>query len=121
MPARQYILIYILWSLLVMLLKRRTDGCAGCTEDGRDGRIRATEYTGGNGTQKRGGSVERSEEKGRCGTYNVGVKDLASAYVLCPCLAECGGLSIYGRDKVLWNNEGIGSQSCDASTETDKD
>ena len=49
--------------------------------------------------QKRGGSAERSEQKrGRCGTYNVGVKDLASAYVLCPRLAEYGGLSIYG-----WN------------------
>ena len=47
--------------------------------------------------------------RGRCGTYNVGVKDLASAYVLCPCLAECGGLSIYGRNRGLWNNEGIGS------------
>ena len=35
----------------------------------------------------------------RCGTYIVGVpvKDLASAYVLCPHLAEYGGLSIYGR------------------------
>ena len=46
-------------------------------------------------------------KKGRCGTYNVGVKDLASAYVLCPRLAECGGLSIYRRDKGLRNNEGI--------------
>ena len=27
-------------------------------------------------------------KKGEYGTYNVGVKDLASAYVLCPCLAE---------------------------------
>ena len=58
------------------------------------------EYAGRNGTRKRGGSVERSEEKGeRCGTYIVGVKDLASAYVLCPCLAECGGLSIYRRNR----------------------
>ena len=32
----------------------------------------------------------------RCGTYIVGVKDLASAYVLCSRLAEYGGLSIYG-------------------------
>ena len=39
--------------------------------------------------------------------YNVGVKDLASAYVLCPRLAECGGLSIYGRNRGLRNNEGI--------------
>ena len=32
------------------------------------------------------------------GTYSAGVKDSASAYVLCPRLAECGGLSIYGRN-----------------------
>ena len=37
---------------------------AGCTEDGRDGWIRAMEYAGGNRTRKRGGSAERSEEKG---------------------------------------------------------
>ena len=54
---------------------------------------------------------ERNTEKGRkCGTYNVGVKDLASAYVLCPRLAECGGLSIYGQDKGFRNNEGIVSR-----------
>ena len=29
------------------------------------------------------------------GMYSEGVKDLASAYVLCPRLAERGGLSIY--------------------------
>ena len=46
------------------LLKRRTNGSAGCTEDGQDGQIRATEYAGGNKTRKRGGSAEQSEEKG---------------------------------------------------------
>ena len=35
-----------------------------------------------------------------CGMYIVGVKDLASAYVLCPRLAEYRGLSIYGRTEV---------------------
>ena len=51
---------------------------------------------------------EWNTEKGRkCRTYIVGVKDLASAYVLCPRLAECGGLSIYGRNRGLRNNEGI--------------
>ena len=45
--------------------------------------------------------------RGRCRTYNIGVKDLASAYVLCPRLAECGGLSIYRQNRGLWNNEGI--------------
>ena len=38
----------------------------------------------------------RMREVKRYGTYSVGVKDLASAYVLCPRLAECRGLSIYG-------------------------
>ena len=52
----------------------------------------------------KGAEVRR---KGGYGTYNVGVKDLASACVLCPRLAERGGLSIYGRDKGLRNNEGI--------------
>ena len=46
-------------------------------------------------------------KQGKCGTYNVGVKDLASAYVMCPRLAECGGLSIYRRNGVYGNNEGI--------------
>ena len=64
----------------------------GCTEDGRNGRIGATRYAGGNGTRKEAES----------GTYNAGVKDLASAYVLCPRLAECGvfrftdGMMFYG-------------------------
>ena len=31
---------------------------AECTEDGRDGRIGATKYAGGNGTRKRGGKAE---------------------------------------------------------------
>ena len=58
------------------------DGGAECTEDGQIG---ATEYAGGNGTWKRA----------ECGMYIVGVKDLASAYVLYPRLAEYRGLSIY--------------------------
>ena len=44
------------------LLKRRTDAEAECTEDGRDGRIGATEYAGGDGTRKRGRGAEQSEE-----------------------------------------------------------
>ena len=44
---------------------KETDGRnAECTEDGRDGRIGATEYAGENGTRKRGGGAERSEETG---------------------------------------------------------
>ena len=64
------------------LLKRRTDADVGCTEDGQDGRIGATKYAGGNGARK---EVEKWDVQ-----YNAGVKDLASAYVLCPRLAECG-------------------------------
>ena len=53
------------------------------------------------------GAEVRNKVKGEHRAYNVGVKDSASAYVLCPRLAELGGLSIYGRDKDLLNNEGI--------------
>ena len=55
------------------------------------------------GTEHGKGAEVRNEvrKKGRYGTYNVGVEDLASAYVLCPRLAERGGLSIYGWDKGL--------------------
>ena len=42
----------------------------------------------------------RMRKRKRCGIYSVGVKDLASAYVLCPCLTEYWGLSIYGRTEV---------------------
>ena len=61
------------------------------------------------GTEHRKRAEVRNEvrKQGKCRTYNVGVKDLASAYVLCPRLAECGGLSIYGRNGVYGNNEGI--------------
>ena len=62
-----------------------------------DGRIGATEYAGGNRNMERGRKVRNEMRKGeRCRTYIVGVKDLASAYVLCPRLAEYGGLPIYG-------------------------
>ena len=47
---------------LYVFVRRRTDGGAECTEDGWIG---ATEYAGWNGTRKRGGSAERSEETGR--------------------------------------------------------
>ena len=61
------------------------------------------------GKEHRKGAEVRNKvrEKGEHAAYNVGVKDLASAYVLCPRLAERGGLLIYGRDKDLLNNEGI--------------
>ena len=73
--------------------------------------------SGARKTDGTGGSELRDtlEETGhgkrrKSGTYIAGVKDLASAYVLCPRLAECGGLSIYGRDEGLRSNEGIGSR-----------
>ena len=66
---------------------------------------------------RRTGRADRSYEirwretehgkKRKSGTYNAGVKDLASAYVLCPCLTECGGLSIYGRDKFYGVTRGL--------------
>ena len=43
----------------------------------------------------------RMREGKGCGTYSVGVKDLASAYVLCPRLTECWGLSIYRRTEFM--------------------
>ena len=72
--------------------------------DAREDRwIRALEYAGGDGTQKKGQEVRNGMREGNgCGMhmYSVGVKDLASAYVLCPRLAEYRGLSIYGRTEV---------------------
>ena len=80
------------------LLKSRTDAEAECTEDGLDERIGATEYAKGK---------RNTEKRQRCGTYNAGVKDLASANVLCPRLAECGGLSIYERNRVYGTMKGL--------------
>ena len=42
----------------------------------------------------------------KSGVYNIGVKDLASAYVLCPRLVECGGLSIYEQNGVYGTMKG---------------
>ena len=79
------------------MLKRHTDAESGYMEDGRDERIGAMEYAKGK---------RNTEKRRRCGTYNAGVKDLASAYVLCPRLAECGGLSIYERNRVYGTVKG---------------
>ena len=46
----------------------------------------------------------------KSGTYNTGVKDLASAYVLCPRLAECGVFRFMDGMKASRSNEGIGSR-----------
>ena len=88
------------------MLKRRTDAEPNARKtDGTDGsELRNTLK----GMEHGKGAEVRNEvrKKGRYRMYNVGVKDLASAYVLCPRLAEREGLSIYGRDKGLRNNEG---------------
>ena len=52
----RYVFLILTYSFIV--LKRYTDAESGYTEDGRDGRIGATEYAEGNGTQKRGRKVE---------------------------------------------------------------
>ena len=61
------------------------------------------------GTGHRKGAEVRNEVRKmeRCGTYIVGVKDLASAYVLCPRLAEYGGLSIYRRTGFYGTTKGL--------------
>ena len=58
--------------------------------------------TDGTGRSELRNTLEGTEhgKRRKSGTYNAGVKDLASAYVL----------SIYGWDKGLWSNEGIGSR-----------
>ena len=68
---------------------------AECTEDGWIG---ATEYAGGNGNTERGRKVRNEMRKG--------VKDLASAYVLSPRLAEYGVFR-FTDGQSLRNNEGI--------------
>ena len=65
--------------------------------------------SGAQKTDRTGGSELRNTLEGtehgkkrKSGMYNAGVKDLASAYVLCPRLAECGvfrfmdGTKVYG-------------------------
>ena len=62
---------------------------------------RKTDETGGSELRNTLGKTEHGKRL-KSGTYNAGVKDLASAYVLCPRLAECGvfrftdGMKVYG-------------------------
>ena len=44
----------------------------------------------------------------KSGMYNAGVKDLASAYVLCPRLAECGVFRFTDGMKVHGVTRGLG-------------
>ena len=54
----------------------------------------------------------------KSGTYNAGVKDLASAYVLCPCLAECGVFRFMDGTKVYGVTRGLEAE-LNAGTETE--
>ena len=65
--------------------------------------------TDGTGRSELRDTLEGTEhgKRRKSGTYNAGVKDLASAYVLCPRLVECGGLSNYERDKVCGITRGL--------------
>ena len=62
---------------------------------------RKTDGTGGSELRDTLEGTEHGKKR-KSGTYNAGVKDLASAYVLCPRLAECGvfrftdGMTVYG-------------------------
>ena len=55
----------------------------------RKSNARKTDETGGLELRNTLGGTEHGK-KWKSGTYNAGMKDLASAYVLCPRLAECG-------------------------------
>ena len=79
----------------MLLLKRRAGaGSNRWKTDGTDGSELRNTLKG----MEHGKEAEvrnKVREKGEHGAYNVWVKDLASAYVLCPRFAERGGLSIY--------------------------
>ena len=66
------------------MLKRRTDAESNARKtDGTDGSELQNTLKGmehGKGAEVR----NKVRKKGEYGAYNVGVKDLASAYVLCP-------------------------------------
>ena len=71
--------------------------------------------SGARKTDGTGGSELRDTLEGtghgkrrKSGTYNAGVKDLASAYVLCPRLAECGVFRFADGTKVYGVMRGLG-------------
>ena len=70
---------------------------------------RKTDGTGGSELRDTLEGTEHGKKR-TSGTYNAGVKDLASAYVLCPHIAECGVFRFTGRDKGLRSNEGVESR-----------
>ena len=68
---------------------------------------RKTDGTGGSELRNMLGKTEHGKRR-KSGTYNAGVKDLASAYVLCPRLAECGVFRFTDRMKVYGVTRGLG-------------
>ena len=53
LPDKEPTITLILMLIVMLLNVKETYGAdVGCTEDGRDGRIGATRYAGGNGTRK---------------------------------------------------------------------
>ena len=75
--------------------------------------------SGARKTDGTGGSELRDTLEGtghgkrrKSGTYNAGVKDLASAYVLCPRLAECGVFRFTDGIKVHGVTRGLGVELC---------
>ena len=66
--------------------------------------------TDGTGGSELRNTLEGTEhgKKRNSGTYNAGVKDLASAYVLCPHLAECGVFRFTDGTKVYGVTRGLG-------------
>ena len=84
------------------MLKRRTARMSGA---------RKTDGTGG--SELRDTLEGTGHGKGRkSGTYDAGVKDLASAYVLCPRLAEYGVFRFTDGIKVHGVTRGLGVELC---------
>ena len=55
---------------------------------------------------------QNTEKRRKSGMYNAGVKDLASAYVLCPRLAEYGVFRFTDGIKVHGVTRGLGVELC---------
>ena len=68
---------------------------------------RKTDGTGGSELRNTLEGTEHGKRQ-KSGTYNAGVKDLASAYVLCPRLAECGVFRFTDGTKVYRVTMGLG-------------
>ena len=80
---------------------------------------RKTDGTGGSELRDTLEGTEHGKRR-KSGTYNAGVKDLASAYVLCPRLAEYGVFQFTDGIKVHGVTRGLGVELF-VNTETNKD